>query len=64
MSGNSEAVWGLMPDGEIYIRTEITPHCQQGLKWTKLDLAQLGKYHTSYGPFCLAQSISALVYSP
>ena len=43
MTGCPEAVWGLMEGGEIYIRTEMSSHCPQGLGWARLDLSQLGK---------------------
>ena len=35
-------VWILMPSGRVYVRGGIYENCPQGIKWSNLDLMQLG----------------------
>ena len=37
-----DSVWGLVENGDIYIRQGVTKHYPQGHRWIKLDLRQLG----------------------
>ena len=38
----SSVVWVLMPNGKIYVRTDIRAGCPQGLNWVHLNMQQLG----------------------
>ena len=35
-------VWALMPSGKVFVRGGIYENCPQGIKWSPLDLTQLG----------------------
>lgn len=38
-----DAVWVLMEDGAVFIRSGVRPSNPQGVDWCKLDLSQLGQ---------------------
>ena len=39
----ASTVWGLLENGDVYIRQGVTMHYPQGHRWVKLGLVQLGR---------------------
>jgi len=43
MCAASDALWGLMPDGRLFVRAGMTSHCPAGVEWIQIDLSQFGE---------------------
>lgn len=45
-SASPDALWGLMADGRLFVRSGMGPHCPLGVNWTAVVLPDLGRILT------------------
>ena len=43
LCASPDALWGLIPDGRLFVRRGMTSRCLTGTEWIQVDLTQLGE---------------------
>lgn len=44
MCAASDALWGLLPDGRLFVRAGMSAHCSTGVEWVQVNLPNIGKH--------------------
>jgi Propeller len=41
LCASSDALWGLLPDGRLFVRAGMSAHCPTGVEWIQISLPQI-----------------------
>jgi hypothetical protein len=43
-----DALWGLLPDGRLFVRAGMSVHCPIGVEWIQVNLPHIGEQRLAY----------------